>query len=291
MTGKFSEITASFRHQGDSTTVQYDQSAVLWSVNGGHIAATKLLLANERSQFQRPTSISVDYFRPLKTTPYDATIRTTHTSNSAELLDIEFHDGGVPHTRGSVWTLAGSEGPSHYNHSMPLVPAPRELRRIEEILEPGESPVLGFWDFCEQRPIARSVSRGPRSARMFRWFKFHDTDFAQSPARSLARTLPIIDLMGIPSVAQLSSAPFLTSLAPTIHLQATFYDDARGDEWLLSDSRCEHASDGLITTTVIVWGESGKLIADGRTSMVVKSKRKEGAYVSQPKPQDSQRLK
>lgn len=114
---------------------------------------------------------------------------------------------------------------------------------------------------------------------MFRWFRLFDDGFMKSPFRSLARTLPIIDLMGTPAVAQLSTEPFLTSLAPTIHLQAMFYDDGTKDEWLLSDSRCEYAENGMITTSVYIWGNSGRLIADGRTTMVTKPSKKEGAYV------------
>jgi hypothetical protein len=236
-----------------SAEVTFDPQTVLWSVNGGYIAATLLRLVTGVAQLKRPGTITVNFLRALAAGPARFELELLHRARGAELHGARLFQGDALRALAQVWLVTDSAGPTHRGARMPLVAQPRELRTIEELLEPGEAPVPAFWDMFEQRPVARNrVAHG--QARALRWFRFKGD---MSGAGAAACSLPLIDTMGLPAVAQLYPPPFLTTLAPTTLLTVQFHDTTYAGEWLLADARCDYAQDGVLNTGVRVWGEGG----------------------------------
>lgn len=275
------EQLARISNAGDNRyELTFDERTTLWSVNGGYIAAAAVRIAEMAGKFPRLASISCQFLRAFKPGPAEATVTVITSDTSAELLQIDLFQGGKRRALALVWTVQRKAGPFHRAMEMPVVPHPDELKRLEDIMQPEEPPIHTFWQPFEQRPINRIGSREKlsRTSRLFRWFRYVCAAEAPSEFMTAAGYLPIIDVMGVVSAAQLYDEPFLSTLAPTIQLAAHFYDVTDAGEWFLSDSFCEHTSDGLIPARVKIWSVKGQLLAHGFSQMVTRGG--SGVYVA-----------
>jgi acyl-CoA thioesterase len=261
--------------------IEFGPRTMLWSVNGGYIAAAALRIAEKIGKFARPGSISCQFLRTIRPGPVEtsAAVITSHTS--AELIQVDLHQGGKHCAFALVWTIASKNGPTHRAMQMPVVPHPDELRRLEDIMEPGEPPIHAFWEAFEQRPINRiaSLERSPRTPHFFRWFRSLCPQDALSQFARASAFLPIVDVMGVASATQMYEEPFLQTLVPTVQLTVQFYDLSDVSDWFLSDSLCEYAGGGLIPAQVKIWSVRGDLLAYGLSQMVTRDSGT-GAYVA-----------
>lgn len=272
----FADATA-FRRQGEGYLLDFPTSSVMWSVNGGYLAAAALRVAASVSLQQRPVALTAHFLAAVKPGEATATAGKVSLSKSVEIVEVRMSQQDRLCVLAHATFADSRGGPLQFGAVMPLVPHPDELRTLEEILEPGETPPHAFWDAFDQRPINRVQSRARlhRTARSLRWFRYREA-MPQDAALSCGRLLPIGDTMGIPAASETYEGPFLTSLAPTTQLTAHFYAPAQTGDWILCDAYGDYAEDGLVSIRAMLWSTTGKLVGHVLSQMVIRPG--EGAY-------------
>lgn len=271
MSRTFNDLTQ-FERAGERFNLFFDEQSVIWSVNGGYLAAAMLRIAGDVSSNDKPVSINCQFLRSVKQGAAHATCDVILTTSIAELLRVQIYQDEGLKAYADIWTMSPRPGPAHQDARMPKVPHPRELRPLEELRPPDAPPRPRFFEVFDERMIDRSdlQNRLHKSAHLLLWIRYREMPSFDCVFLGAARSLPIIDIWGIPATTQIFENPSLTTLAPTIQFTAHFYNTIDLGEWILCDAYGEFAGDGLISTRVKTWSISGELIAQGFSQMVTK---------------------
>lgn len=273
MTIGFDQLTSFEAHDGGSYDLRFLPETSIRGVNGGYIAAAALRVAGDVTSGRLPLSINCHFLRPMAPGPARASVRPVVQSTSASLVQVDISQNDRLCAVEHVWTAFPHDGPVHREARMPLVPHPDELSRLEAIMRKDEPPLPPFWTVFDQRPINRidAARRRHRPARLLRWFRYFAPTTFETPFLDVARTLPIIDVMGIPAANQMYDEPFLkgTQVA-TVQLSVCFHDTVDIGAWLLSDASCPHAAAGVIATSVDIWSVTGTLVAQGVSQLIAR---------------------
>ena len=202
-----------------------------------------------------------------------ADVTTLSKSEMTSLYSVDLHQARTLCAQARLRTTLKNVGPKVQFAQLPHVPAPEELKELASVMNPDEPPLGKFWENMEQRPIARTKERVEPLKTLQRWFRYLREPKEVDVFHAMARTLPMIDTMGIPAGAQNSTKPFITSMAPTIRFGTQFHSVHPHDDWLFIETTCDSAEDGLINSSSKVFDKVGRLLATGNSQMLVTPKR------------------
>lgn len=258
--------------------ISFDPKTVLWSVNGGYIAAALLRACGSVTILPRPANISIQFLRAVAPGDCSIDVASLKKSSGAELLEARLSQGGKLAALAHVWTTDATGGASICLAQMPAAPHPEELKSLDQLRRPNDPPPHPFWDVFDDRPINRTNSWSLRTKvpRAQRWLRYRDIEDLSSPFLRAGMFLPIIDLLGVNAMSNGVGRNALTSVAPTLQLTAHFYQLDAFDGWFLADAHGECARDGLFNNRVGIWSVDGAFVAQGMVQML--SRAREGVY-------------
>lgn len=270
MNGNFEELTRPQIGEDGVARLTFASQTAIWSVNGGYIAAALLRAAGLFAQLSRPANITVNYIRPVQPGAVVITCAVVKRTSGSGLFNLELMQDDKLAVQASLWALSEGSGPEIQDATMPLAPHPDELRAPQELRDPALGPINPFFDVFDQRSINDKDygQRRHRPPRYLRWLRYRDISAENSPFLAAAKTLPMIDMMGVPAASNAHGENIMTTVMPTIQLSAQFYDLAGEEDWLLGDAYAESVSGGVLGARVKIWGQDGRLIAQGMTQMI-----------------------
>jgi acyl-CoA thioesterase II len=245
----------------------------IWGPNGGYVASVALRAAAAASRFVRPASLTCHYLSSAKFAPVDLDVVFLRQAKKAESLRVSMTQDGAPILEAMVWMIDDVDGLEHDHAVMPEVPAPAELRSIEELVDPEDpGPPFRFFDNLEQRPLSwfprdEWMNRPPGEPRVQSWFKFRPAATFDEVVVDACRLVVLVDTMEWPAAvrAHTGALPFI---APSLDLAVRFHRFDPQSAWLLTDTSADVANDGLIGGTGEVYSESGRLLASGGQQML-----------------------
>jgi len=242
----------------------------IWGPNGGYVAAIALRAAGLVSKVGRPATFSGHFLSVARFEEVDVHVTPVKVGRRSESFRISVTQEGRPIFEGMVRTAAASPGLEHDVAKMPDEPLPSELREIQELIEHDAPPPFPFWRNFQVKPVwPERVTPGERVAHppIFReWFRFIPRATFDDPFLEAGRALLMIDTASWIAASQPHpKSPFI---APNIDVSAWFHQSDSTSEWLLTDTRCDIASGGLMGTHARIWSESGKLLATGGAQLM-----------------------
>jgi len=266
MTG-FDQLT-SIRGENGEYETELTHQMVLWSVNGGYMAAIALRVAGEFSRCRIPLNITSQFLKAAEIGGAHVSAKTLVSGEQAELIEVSISQNDKTVLLSHVWIGELLDSPSHNFAQMPLVASPKELRSLEEVMSDDEPDMPVFLKNFDQKPIFRNTDERIKLQPVaLRWFRYRGGSSFDCPFLDNARTLPLIDYTWYLAVLPIHENDF-TVITPTISLSVHFVDRAPNSEWLLADIKCESMGNGLIESTTRIWSESGQLIAEGIAQMM-----------------------
>jgi acyl-CoA thioesterase II len=237
----------------------------IWGPNGGYLAAIALRAAGTVAQIQRPASF---YCHFLSSPTFDAVqleVNVLKRGRRAESFAIAMTQQGKPILHALVKTAAEAPGYSHQHAEAPEVPAPHDLRSYEELLPAERRPRFSFWNNIERRPVVQRTT-GESTAPMLReWTRYRPRACFEDPFLDAARALILLDTYGFPAAYQHHRS--WEYLAPNLDTSAWFHHFSPQCEWLLIDSECSVAGEGLMGVSGKVWDSEGRLLATGSAQL------------------------
>jgi acyl-CoA thioesterase-2 len=165
-----------------------------------------------------------------------------------------------------VWTDSATEGLEYDESVMPEVPAPSQLKAIEELVPPGVWPPFPFWRNLEYRPCGPDEWPPPPEQRIAiwqSWLRFVPASSFDDPWLDAARSLILIDVASWPAVQARHAGEQVAFVAPTLDLNVSFHRPSVDADWLLCDARAPVSAGGLFSWNAKVWSAGGTLHASG----------------------------
>ena len=237
----------------------------IWGPNGGYLATIALRAAGAVAQIERPASF---YCHFLSSPAFDAVelkVSVLKQGRRAESFAVEMYQQGKPILHAMVKTAAEAPGYSHQHPSAPKVPPPEALKTYEELFPARARPRFGFWENVERRPVDQSISEEPQAPLVRAWTRFRPTACFEDPFLDAARALILLDTYGFPAAYRHHRS--WEYLAPNLDTGVWFHHFSPASEWLLIDSECAVAADGLMGVGGRVWDAEGKLLASGSAQL------------------------
>jgi acyl-CoA thioesterase II len=237
----------------------------IWGPNGGYVAAIALRAAGAATALRRPASFAGHFLSVAEFDAVDLEVTTLRAAKRAASLRVSMSQKGRPIFEAIVWVVGEGEGLQHDDAVMPAVPAPSELRSIEELVPPEDlQQRYKFWENFEARPIdfVPWAARVPGRPAWCEWYRFRPSCSLDDPFVDAARSLLLIDTMGWPAAcrAHPRDSGFV---APSLDVAVQFHRLAPDSEWLLVDAVAPVAAEGLIAGQGRVWSADGRLLASG----------------------------
>lgn len=241
----------------------------IWGPNGGYIAVIALRAAGLAARVPRPAAFAGHFLSVARFGPVDVEVRVLKAGRRAESLAVSISQEERPIFTGLVRTAAEGPGLEHDVAAIPHVPAPGELRNIEDLVPAGSGPPFPFWNNFKVRPIHPERVLEERIARepVFReWYRFEPRACFDDPWLDAGRALLMIDTASW--IAACQPHPNAGYTAPNLDVTAWFHRSAPDSEWLLMDHSSPVAADGLMGTHGRIWSESGRLLATGGAQLL-----------------------
>jgi acyl-CoA thioesterase II len=244
---------------------QLSEAWEIWGPNGGYLAAIALRAAGTAAQIQRPASF---YCHFLSSPTFDAVqleVNVLKRGRRAESFAVEMTQQGKPILHALVKTAAEAPGYSHQHAEAPAVPAPGTLRSYEQLLPAAQRPRFSFWNNIERRPVNQSIMTEPTLPVLREWTRYRPQACFEDPFLDAARALILLDTYGFPAAYQHHRS--WEYLAPNLDTSAWFHHFSPQCEWLLIDSECSVAGEGLMGVSGRVWDVEGRLLATGSAQL------------------------
>jgi len=240
----------------------------IWGPNGGYLAAIALRAVGCEAKIARPSSFHAHFLAVGRFADVELEVEPIRVGKRSESFRVRMLQDGKPLLEGMVRTASPGPGLEHDVAEFPAVPKPEALRNIETIVR--ERGLLGgpgfpFWTNLESRPvhperIGPAVPPGPPRVR--NWYRFRPRATFADPWLDAGRAVVLVDTMSWPAAAQPHGRePGFT--APNLDVTVWFHRAAPEAEWLLADTVCDVAEDGLMGTHARIWSPRGALLASG----------------------------
>lgn len=239
----------------------------IWGPNGGYVAAIALRAAGAATGLRRPASFSGHFLSVAEFGPVEIGVTTLRAAKRAVSLRVAITQQARPILEALVWVVDDAlRGLEHDDGPMPAVPAPEQLRSIEELVAVEDrSQRHRFWENLETRPTGAWVPWPERTAgppRWMEWYRFRPRATFDDPFTDAARQLLLIDTMTWPAACQ-PYVPESGYVAPSLDVSVQFHRAAPTAEWLLCEAVAPIAQHGLVGGRARVWSADGGLLASG----------------------------
>ena len=258
--------------QQDETNFRANLSKdwAIWGPNGGYVAAIALRAVGLVSKVGRPATFAGHFLSVAEFEAVDVCVTPIKVGRRSESFRVAITQKGRPVFEGIARTAAAGAGLEHDVSVMPGDPPPSKLRDIKELVPEGSEPPFPFWNNFQVKPIwPERMTKEERVAHapIFReWFRFIPRSTFDDPFLDAGRCLLMIDTASwIAACQPHPNGPFI---APNIDVTAWFHQFEPSCEWLLTDTRCDVASAGLMGTHARIWSETGKLLATGGAQLM-----------------------
>jgi acyl-CoA thioesterase II len=250
---------------GGDYSARLSEDWEIWGPNGGYLATIALRAAGMVAQIQRPASF---YCHFLSSPAFDAVelnVSALKQGRRAESFAVEMTQRGRPILHALVKTAAEARGYSHQYPAAPDVPHPETLKTYEELHPARPRPRFSFWENVERRPVAQGADDERRAPVVREWARFRPTACFDDPFLDAARALILLDTYGFPAAYRHHRS--WEFLAPNLDTGVWFHHFSPDGEWLLIDSECAIADDGLMGVGGRVWDTAGRLLATGSAQL------------------------
>jgi acyl-CoA thioesterase-2 len=249
-------------------TARMSDAWEIWGPMGGYVAATALRAAGAVSPFARPASFSCHYLGVAAFDVVDVEVAPVRVGRQAASHRVSITQGGRPILEALVWSVADVEGLEHDVSARPDVPAPHELKSVEELAGPDTPPPFPFWLNFDARPLEWRDEWPPSEPLDPIWrnwlrYKAWPEDAGADPWLEAARLVLLADLPSWPSGHRPHAWREEPFVAPTLDLQVTLHRLAPDHEWFLLEGTSPVATDGMIGFTSRLWTVDGRLVASG----------------------------
>ncbi|HET6166573.1 MAG TPA: thioesterase family protein [Marmoricola sp.] len=253
------------RPTGSTTfAVTLDPSWEIWGPQGGYVAACALRAAGAASRHAFPVSLSCHYLGVASWGEAELRVATRKEGRSAAAYRVEMTQHGRPILDAMVWTADAVEGLEYDDTEMPVVPAPEDVRLVEELLPAGDWPPYPFWQNLQYKlPGVTWPPDGPDEAIWRPWLRFVPPPVGDDVWVDAARAVILIDLASWPAVQSRHGWQQPEYVAPTLDLNVAFHGPALGQDWLLCDSAAPLSTRGLFGWNARIWSSDGTLHASG----------------------------
>ncbi|WP_394839216.1 thioesterase family protein [Pendulispora rubella] len=239
---------------------------------GGYLAVIALRAAGAASQFDRPASISCQYFGPATFGPVRLSVQRLLAGKRAESFRVTMTQQDRPILEAIVWTIGDiAQGlEDREAAAMPDSPPIDSLTEWELLAAPmAPSPRLRFWQNIDQRLIGWQGWHQAGEPRLDGWYRYRPRPVMSDPFADAGRALIIVD-----AGAWLSAMnPYVSRtriVAPTMSINVRFYHPAN-TEWMRCRSRSDTTFGGLIDSSSTVWTSDGKTVAHGDCQMLYRT--------------------
>lgn len=249
---------------------------VVWTPNGGFLAALALRAAGLETTDHAPRAFSCHYLNVPELDEVAIEVRVLRTSPRARSMQLSMVQGSTPILEALVWTTADSdEGLQHEIATMPDVAPPEEVPQWNPREgEPVPDDLVPFWLNMDARMIGWQVGQRWEDREQgppFRteWNRFRPRSTFDDPYVDAARSLILIDTLMLPAAMMTYTEP-MSHVGFSLDLSVWFHRFAGDHEWLLCEAVSPLAERGLVAGTARVWTRDGRLVASGGQQMLTR---------------------
>jgi len=250
---------------GGRYTARLSRDWEIWGPNGGYVGAIALRAAGVATSLPRPVSFSGHFLSVAEFDTVDLEVTTLRAAKRAASLRVSMTQKDRPVFEAIVWVAAEVSGLQHDATATPAVPAPAELKPLEELVAPQELQQRHrFWRNFEIRPIDYIpwAEREPGPPEVREWYRFRPNATYVDLFADAARALLLIDTMGWPAACRAHPRDH-GYIAPSLDVTVQFHRFAPQGEWLLAEAVAPVAAHGLIAGQARVWSADRQLLASG----------------------------
>lgn len=243
----------------------------IWGPMGGYLAGVALRAAGAECGRARPASISAHFTGGVGSGPVDVDVETVRTTRVATSVTVTVSQGGRTGLRALVWGVDAVDGLEHLTDRRPAaVPPADDLPSFQDLVAARREEVVHpFWANFDYRPLNWVDWEGhvPGEPMNEGWYRLVPTPAFTDPWVDAVRLLILVDLDAWPAAhrAHPLDVPWY---APTIEVTARFIGDAHEDPWLRAIGEAPVAANGLVAHRAEVWTPSGRLVANGGSTLL-----------------------
>jgi acyl-CoA thioesterase len=253
---------------GGVYTAKLSKNWEIWGPNGGYLAAIALRAATAEATIPVVATIYCQFLRVARFDDVNLHVHVLQRGKRSEALRVSMVQDGKPVLEAMVRTALPGAGIQEEPPARTGIPGPDGLPTLDE-LYPKTEPRLAFWENIEARVLIpeRFAMRGSPIARdWLEWYRFRPAAIFEDPAVDCLRSLILIDTLGWPATwVKHPDTPFR---APSLDVAVFFHAPAAHSEWLLAESVCAIAKNGLVGTSGRVFDRDGRLIASGGAQLL-----------------------
>lgn len=247
----------------------------IWGPNGGYIASILLRAGGAHSGLPRPASMTLHFLGAARFEEVELETVTLRAGKRSHSVRVSMRQGDHAIAEALVWTVDhAAAGPEFDWTTMPEVPAPSDLRPLDELLADEGDEGHPFWQNLELRPL-EWMSREewdlkrPQAPHLKAWCRFRPSAVFEDPYVEAARVALLLDTEGWPAATRaLSPETNGRWIAPNMDVSISFHAPPAGAEYLLVDMEAPLSKGGLIGAQGRVWSPDGRLLGTGIQQML-----------------------
>ncbi len=242
--------------------------------HGGLVTATALrAVESELAVSEQPLrSVSTVFAGQVRPGPVEIDVAVLRRGRSMSQATATIRNVGesVGHSLIAVFG-ASRPGFEFTDISMPGVPAPRECPSWRDPLPPeveDDRLPFNFWEHVEGRAAlghAPWEDYVPESSDRASWYRFDEPPMLDDGRLDPLALVTLCDTMP-GAVGERMGPGSRAWLPPSADLTVHVLGDARS-EWVLGHNRARFAGDGYASVEILLWDESGTLVAYGTQMM------------------------
>jgi acyl-CoA thioesterase len=260
----------------DGWTATVSEDWVVWTPNGGYLAAIALRAAATQAPNMLPASLECHFLKAARPGPVDLSVRTLRASRRAHSLSVRMSQGGSGILETLIWMVSpGDDGYARRSRSAPPAALPDELRSLDGLTPPGVWDWCRLWEHLEERPLddLERYAAWPNATfaepRRKSWLRFRPPLTSDQPVFDAGRSLIAIDVLPYIAANMIHGPEQLTHVAPTLSLSVSFHSLKPASAWLLVEASSSFSGGGLLAGEVAVWAEDRELVASGTSQMLL----------------------
>jgi acyl-CoA thioesterase len=247
----------------------------IWGPCGGYIAAVLLRAAAAHSALPRPATLACHFLGVATFDDVTLDVVSLRSTSRTESVRVSMRQGERPIAEAIVWCVADElEGPESTWARMPVVSAPAETPRIDDLVVDSANRPHAFWQNFEYRPLSwlspeEWETRVDVAAEFRAWYRFIPTAVFDDPYLEAARVAMLVDIAGWPALVRaLTPDDEARWFAPSLDLAMTFHASPDRAEHLLLDGYASTAAGGLAAGGGAVWSPEGTLLGSGTQQLI-----------------------
>ncbi len=260
---------------GCNWTATVSEDWMVWSPNGGYLAAIALRAAASQAPTMVPASLECHFLKTAQPGPVNLSVRTLRASRRAHSLGVRMAQGDADILEALVWMVSpGMDGYKRRSRPAPPAASPSDLRSLDGLTPPGVWDWCRLWERVEERPLDDLERHAAWPGETFSeptrrsWVRFRPPLTSDHPVVDAGRSLIAIDVFPYIAANMIHGYDELTHVAPTLSLSVRFHSHKPASSWLLLEATSAFAGDGLLAGEVAVWAEDRELVASGTSQML-----------------------